>query len=422
MAKNSPPQVVKISRSFIDKHRAILEEHCFPKLGIELRLNTRTNSLEVQREGGAWRRLEDYEESSIKEKVAEKCFIEKATSNDLRPVRLSGENWKTALEAIVHSRQFDPFLVWLEDLPPWDGEARLKSLLSTCFNTQGTPQEILEFASYAPLVAAIKRAKHPGWKYDHMIVLQGPEGCGKSTYWKELLPDSEYFSDSLDFGASEKKKAEELQGKVIIESAELRGMSRAELNSLKAFITRNSDFYRPSYGKRAKDHKRRCVLVGSTNYDECLPNDPAGNRRFLVVKVGPAVEENAREIKTLLDGYREQIWAEALVLEKENAPIHISGKLKHLQAETNEAFRSRPNESLEETLLQFLENNAGKKLPILEIETVTFQLAKIQNPTFADKGTLKSLLYKHGVERKRDAQGKRFWVIPGLNPDTTDTP
>ena len=417
MTQNTPPTVLKISRAFIDQHRIILEK-CFKYLKTEVRHNTRRDCLEVRKKGEEWRRLVDLEESRLKERVAETCLIEKAASNDCRPVKMSTENWNIALQAIAFEKQVDPFLEWLEGLPPWDNQARVKSLLSVCFDTpEAPPAGLLEFASYAPLVAAIKRAKHPGFKYDQMIVLCGPQGCGKSTYWKEILPDSEYFSDDLDLAASTKERAESLSGKVIVESAELRGMSRAELNSLKAFLSRNSDHYRAAYARRADDQKRRCVIVGTTNELDCLPNDSTGNRRFVAVKVAPSSKGNAGEIKKTLDENREQIWAEALALEKENIPIYIPPELEKIQAEENEKFRSAPNEVIEEAVAAVIAEYPGKEFPLREIQERVFLKCGKPKPDRRDELAVIAALKQQGAvnlkQQKKNGKVLRLWKLPG---------
>lgn len=402
-----------IHRAFIDQDREILAR-CFKYLKIDVRRNTRKNCIEYKQELGIWKPLEDTEDAHFRQLVSEHCFIQKTNSNDFRPVKMGIDRWQDAILGLCFDKQIDPFLKWLDGLPEWDGEERIKSLIKDVFETD-SPHKLLEFASYAPLVAAVRRARHPGWKYDHMIVLHGPQGSGKSTFWKELLPDSEFFSDDLDLAAGSKERAEQLQGKVLVESAELRGMSRAELNSLKAFISRNSDYYRAAYARFASDHKRMCVIVGTTNDQQCLPNDSSGNRRFVVVSIKPLYTRNAEMIKEYLDEHRKQIWAEAVYLHENESEIFVPPELQSTQETENEKFRSSPHESLEEAVLSVMANYPHGDLSLAEIEGDVFQKVKNQKPDYRDRQVVKETLRRAGARPERvviDGVRRRVWKLP----------
>ena len=406
----SEDTVLRITRAFIDQDRVILER-CFKHLKIQFRRNVRKECIEYKNGDAAWLRLEDVDDAHFRQLVSETCTIQKLTSNDMKPVKMSIERWSDALRGITFLNQTDPFLEWLDNLPSWDGEERIKSIISDCFDSGDSPEKLIEFASYAPLVAAVRRARHPGWKYDHMVVLFGPQGCGKSTFWKELLPDSEMFSDDLDLAASTKERAEQLAGKVLVESAELRGMSRAELNSLKAFISRNSDHYRAAYARHATDHKRRCVIVGTTNDPQCLPNDASGNRRFVVISAKPRFKRNAEIIKEFLDIHRDQIWAEAIHLHEQEANIFVPYEIVEQQELENEKFRASPHESLEEIVIDVMVNFSNGELSLQEIEKEVFDKAKNPKPDYRDRQILKETLRRAGAIQRR-TKSRRFWLFP----------
>jgi putative DNA primase/helicase len=153
------------------------------------------------------------------------------------------------------------------------------------------------------MIQAVARVMRPGCKADHTLIFEGLQGPGKSTVCETLALDPEWFADGIaDLGT--KDSAQDLQGKWIVELGELSAVRRGEVERVKAFLTRKSDHYRPSYGRHSQDFPRQCVFAGSTNATAYL-TDPTGNRRFWPIKVG-LVDHAALRLDV------EQLWAEAV--------------------------------------------------------------------------------------------------------------
>ena len=124
---------------------------------------------------------------------------------------------------------------------------------------------------------------NPGCKFDTMLVLNGSQGIGKSTLIAKL--GGEWFSDSLSLNdTKDKTAAEKLQGYWILEIGELAGLRKAEVETLRSFLSRQNDIYRASFGKRTTPHPRQCVFFGTTNAESGYLRDTTGNRRFWPVK------------------------------------------------------------------------------------------------------------------------------------------
>lgn len=195
---------------------------------------------------------------------------------------------------------FHPVQRYLRGLK-WDGKERLNNLLTKYCGAVGDTRYLADVGRKF-MCAAVARVFHAGVKFDHVLILEGSQGIGKSTFVRTL--SSPWDSDSLG-DISNKDVVDNMRGKWIIELGELSSMNRAEANDLKAFITRQFDVARKAYGRRSQTYARQCVFVGTTNDDEYL-KDATGGRRFWPV----------RTTKFRLDHLakdRDQLWAEAFV-------------------------------------------------------------------------------------------------------------
>ena len=221
------------------------------------------------------------------------------------------------------------YLEELEQKISWSPEThelRLHRLFETYFGSKADPSVPAAHPKYLQevgrrfMVAAVARAMWPGCKVDTMLVLEGPQGGKKSTAIQTLCGD-QFFSDSLP-QVGTKDASDHLRGKWIIEIGELAAMGKAEVESTKAFISRREERYRRPYDRAETRYKRRCVFVGTTNYDTYL-RDETGNRRFWPVRVG-TVDLDA------LERDRDLLWAEAVYWFRQGKPWHLTGAALHI--------------------------------------------------------------------------------------------
>jgi predicted P-loop ATPase len=176
-----------------------------------------------------------------------------------------------------------------------------------------------------------------------MLVLNGPQGVGKSTLIAKLA--GEWFSDSLNLSdTKDKTAAEKLQGYWILEIGELAGLRKAEVETLRSFISRQNDIYRASFGKRATPHLRQCIFFGTTNAESGYLRDTTGNRRFWPVKTPGGTTKHSWQ----LSAYEiQQIWAETLVYVKKGEKLYLDKAVEKLaKAEQREALESDEREGL----------------------------------------------------------------------------
>lgn len=253
----------------------------------------------------------------------------------------SARNYDIAVAKVTDDRSYHPIREFIENLPEWDKVPRVDTLLIDYLGADDN--EYVRAVTRKTLCAAIKRVLYPGCKFDSMLVLNGPQGVGKSTLIAKLA--GEWFSDSLNLGdTKDKTAAEKLQGYWILEIGELAGLKKAEVETLRSFLSRQNDIYRAAFGKRATPHLRQCVFFGTTNAESGYLRDTTGNRRFWPVKTpGTGIKHSWDLTPELIC----QIWAETLVYVKQGEKLYLSAELEALsKVEQREAMESDEREGL----------------------------------------------------------------------------
>ena len=261
----------------------------------------------------------------------------------------SQRNYDIAVTKVADDRSYHPIRQYFESLPPWDGVKRVDSLFIDYLGAKDN--DYIRAVCRKTLCAAYMRVYHPGIKFDYLPVFNGAQGIGKSTFISKL--GMEWFSDSLTLSdMNDKTAAEKLQGYWIHEIGELAGMKKADLDKVKAFISRSDDKYRASFGKRVTPHPRQCVFFGTTNSDNGYLRDITGNRRFWNVKVSGESKYKPWDMtKEIVD----QIWAEVVLLAKAGEPLFLSPELEKFAAEEQrEAMEQDDREGLVREYLNML--------------------------------------------------------------------
>ena len=211
---------------------------------------------------------------------------------------------------------FHPVRDYLDSLR-WDGIPRLDRWLSIYGGVEDNAYTRAVGALL--LLAAVRRVRQPGCKFDEMVVLESSEGTDKSTALRLLAIRDDWFADDLPLGADSKVVIERLRGKWIVEAAELKGMYKQDVESLKAFLSRQSDSARLAYSRNPVDVPRQSIFFGTTNHARYLRSG-TGNRRFWPVQVANFDLDAIRRD-------RDQLWAEAAAREAEGASIRLDREL-----------------------------------------------------------------------------------------------
>lgn len=265
-------------------------ESWLSEMGFQIRWNALTSNAEVHR-NGAKEVLSDIQ-------VAKFRFSFAFASNGKEP---SKEKIFDALCLIADRNTYHPVRDYLDGLT-WDGVRRLDTWLTTFAGVGDTG--FVRAVARKTLCAAVRRARDPGCKFDHVLVLSGCQDLGKSRLLRALPPTEDWFTDQVRVGADSKEVIERSAGSLIVELAELVGMGARESEAVKHFITTQSDTARPAYGRLPVTLKRQFILIGTTNARNFL-RDLTGNRRWWIVEATKCDPDGLAEV-------RDQLWAEAV--------------------------------------------------------------------------------------------------------------
>ena len=234
-----------------------------------------------------------------------------------------------AVNVVAQERAFHPVRDYLNSCE-WDGVKRVDTLLIDYLGAEDTPYT--RAVTRKTLAAAVARIYRPGCKFDYMLTLRGRQGLGKSALIAKL--GGPWFSDT--FTTMQGKDAyEQVQGVWIMEVGELAGMRKAEAETIKLYISKQVDRFRPAYGRRLQEFPRQCVFIGTTNEAQFL-RDTTGNRRFWVVDTpnDPTLdmwdELSTEKIK--------QIWAEAVEIYNAGEKLYLPKSLEKVAREVQESY------------------------------------------------------------------------------------
>jgi hypothetical protein len=165
-------------------------------------------------------------------------------------------------EARVHS--YHPVRIFLDECQrQWDSINRVDTWLTTYLGAEDTAY--IRAVGRLFLIAAVRRIRKPGCKFDEMPVLESEQGKGKSSALAILAYNPDWFTDTVSLNADSKKIIEQTRGKWIAEIAELVGGTKAEIESIKAFLSRQVDASRMAYGRMTEHVQRAFVCAGTTN-------------------------------------------------------------------------------------------------------------------------------------------------------------
>ena len=293
-----------------------------PKLAGCLAFNEMEHNI-VTRRSTPWRSVKDESQWIDADDAALRYYLE-------RVYGLTGKDRIfDAVNVVAQQFSFHPVRDYLKGCT-WDGVQRVDTLLIDYLGAEDNAYT--RAVTRKTLAAAVARIYRPGCKFDYMLTLRGRQGIGKSAFIGKL--GGQWFSDT--FTTMQGKDAyEQVQGVWLVEVGELAGMRKAEAETIKLYISKQVDRFRPAYGRRLQEFPRQCVFIGTTNETQFL-RDTTGNRRFWVVDTP---NEPARDMWVELTAETvRQIWAEAVEIYKAGEPLYLPKELERMAREVQESY------------------------------------------------------------------------------------
>lgn len=215
-------------------------------------------------------------------------------------------NVERFVATVASERPYNPVATWIES-KPWDGVERFDDLVATIKLRVGFDQQWAMLLLRKWLISAVAAAYVPeGFSSRGVLVFQGPQASGKTTWFKRLVDfrQKDLIREGLIIDPRNTDDVLRATSCWLGELGELDATFRkADIAALKGFISRSEDVYRKPYAAQAEQIQRRTVFFASVN-DEQFLHDPTGNARWWTLPV------ERLDINHAID--TQQLWAEVL--------------------------------------------------------------------------------------------------------------
>jgi predicted P-loop ATPase len=220
---------------------------------------------------------------------------------------------RNAILTVAHQNHFSPPYNYVKGLE-WDGVKRLTDWPMTYLGAANTIYARTTGRKW--MISAVARICEPGCKVDSVLILEGPQGIGKSSALRSLA--GAWFTDQLPSLSDKDAALQVTNGIWIMELQELDILLKWSASKVKAFFSQTSDRFRPPYGRHVEEFPRQVVFAGTINGDYYL-KDETGGRRFWPIRCGKIDLE-------ALKRDRDQLWAEAMLAYSQGEPWWLESR------------------------------------------------------------------------------------------------
>jgi predicted P-loop ATPase len=314
------------------------------------------------------------------------------------------------VETIVYSRMtpdYDPIREWLQALPEWDQKNHVDALLDRLPGLRAEQRYWLHVWLRSMVAHWLGADELHANELVPTII--GPQGCGKSTFCRLLLPEHlrEYFLDHVNL-ANKFDKEMALTNNLLVNVDELDQVRRSQQAELKQLLSKSRVNGRPIYGRAQDDRRRYASFVATTNNLHPL-HDPTGSRRFLCIEIpfGKLIDNQTsidygQLYAQLLSEFRagERYWLteeETRCLQRANAPYQSTLDMERM---VDTCFRHPAGDE------------PCRPLVMSDIVDIVARQYPFVRPTQASKVQLGLALSARGYEHTRDNQARHYYVVP----------
>jgi predicted P-loop ATPase len=313
--------------------------------------------------------------------------------------------WEAVL-AVARTNPYHPVRDYLEGLPAVEDPSATLDNAARIFFCSDDPLDRMYLRRF--MIGAVRRVLVPGTKLDTMLVLVGDQGRLKSTFVRELFGADFVAEDLADLASKDSMIG--LAGRWAVEVAELDKMLRASPDTVKAFVSRRVDSYRPPYERATVDRPRECCYVGTSNRDDFL-RDATGERRYWIIPV-QRIDIGA------VQSWRDRMWSAALAMAKTDESHWIDAD--SAEAVLAEA-RAEPHKESDEWHGEIVSACKGKRN--IRIRDIWIRMGEpIGKLDRKAEMRIANILRRIGCKKRLEGLTRvRTWDIPSsLETDTPD--
>lgn len=313
-----------------------------------------------------------------------------------------------SVNRIGKKNSYNPVIDYLELCHKhWDGQAgRIKDVFNTLKIREDFPKDLAFELFVKWLITTATLPYNDGTKNSEgVLVFQGPQGCGKTTFINIIIPSS-FLKTGLELNPSDKDSVRQCVKYWVVELGELDSTLKAEQSKLKAFLTEKVDEFRIPYDRSPMRYPRMTSFFGTVNKEEFL-KDETGDRRYWVIPV-----DNI-DIDTLRNIDIPQFWGEIMDLKSTGTiPLQLTKEQLNSLNKSNSDFRTKGFMEIQvETGFNW---NVDKKYwQLVSLSEIAKKL-KLKST-----GGLKELIIKYGGTYKRTNKVRGYIVPPFKDNDYT---